>query len=751
MSFSDPNWEIRNAASLCFASLVTKVMGFSNTEHREHAEFWPKRSPTASQFFQKYAAVDIFIAEVLKRYGASAESMHSCSESELLSPILALLCRLRPSCMAGHEHHSATCLRYAKILKNCSTSRQMAIRKFAARAFVSVVPALTWDIWSEELSTNIAEELSSKEVDWNQIHGHILILKEILRVHYSCTKQPEAINKALCRQVGRSIRENIRFNCLQKVLCCPPVLAELLKVCILLARLNEAEDFDMECFEYYGDTALNLWPVFMSDRKINNNIPSISKIKKRLLKLKFTWVFPILSKMNHSNDMCAAYVQETHKMLQCPDYEVRDAVLKCFLANFEIILLPQINRDDGVIVPALCSLYETLRVLWIQEGAFYPRIHMLQTLNMMHGYLSPGKHLMLKDSLVDCYNTSDSKNPALLQELIIYSMQDALYHKTKDAVIFALDMILTYSHPQHPANVRQACVQSLKISGLMNPYNFNSSPPTNPATNIPSHISMDQYMELWCSVLRLLEDEEPDIRMETSSSLQRDMLNKDEKSRERYESIRVEEMQDCILPWLGGALSQHPSFISHLQSWICIPEDCRKRVHQALATKDDATIFKEETANQHTDPLILANLASTYLAQLATGGALSEEQQHGMHTWLGQTMSALEEFIHSCKDFNGIIYQELLPRIYEDVYRLVAALWTASHLTATTIQSQLDKFSTVADESKHIGDQKNLVVVTFAQPAISALMASALEHPHSSTPNSQDNSLFKISTRWQII
>lgn len=746
MSFSDSNWEIRNAASLCFASLVTKVMGFSNTEHRDHAEFWPKRSPTASQFFEKYENVGNFILEVLERCNTCPESEQPWGELELLSPILALLCRLRPTIMDEQEHLSAKFQQYANLLKNYSASRQMGIRKFAARAFVSVVPSSVWNVWSEQLSTTIAKELSSQHVDWNQVHGHTLLLKEILRVYYSFTKQSEDTSKTVCKELGRSIRESIHIESLEKLLCCQPVAAELLQVCILLARLNRLENFDMEMFEYYGGTVLNLmWPVFMDDRTWNDNVPSISAIRKRLSELKFAWVFPVLCQMNDSKSTCAAYTQETHKSLQCPDYEVRDAALKCLLANFETIILPQLKSHDDL-GRDLCSLYATIRASWVHEPAFYPRIRMLQALNMMHRYLwkSHGEHLILRDQLVDFYDADDSKNPALLQEIIIYSMHDALYHKSKGAATFALGMILTYSHPQHPANVRQACLQSMDISGLMNPCDFCPSDSIN-ASDIICHICIDQYMEFWSSVLRLLEDEEPDIRMEASSSLQKYMFNESEITRTKHGAIRVEEIQERILQWLGGALSHYPSFTSHLQSWICIPEECRKHFHQALAGKDDATIFKEEAANQHTDPLILANLASKYLTQMA----LSEEQQDAMHTWLGEVISALEDFMHSYMDLNGVLYQELIVTIYEDVYRLIAALWTASHLAATNIQDQMYKVSHIAHLSQNTG-QQNFVSLMFSQPAISALIACALEHDNS-TRNDHHDSSFKISTRWQLV
>ena len=101
-----PQWDVRNAAMLCFTALLVRVLGFSNVASTG------KRAMTAVEFFTAYPSLLPFLlgqlqgaAESLeKRGGGRGGDGTGSTETEMvdelhpsLSPILTLLARMKPS------------------------------------------------------------------------------------------------------------------------------------------------------------------------------------------------------------------------------------------------------------------------------------------------------------------------------------------------------------------------------------------------------------------------------------------------------------------------------------------------------------------------------------------------------------------------------------------------------------------------------------------------------------------------------
>lgn len=90
LAMGAPEWEVRNAASLCFGALILRTVGFKNLAKGESS----KRAITGAEFFQRYPALHTFLLGQLKE---AAQGLEQGGEDvhPSLSPVLVLLSRLR--------------------------------------------------------------------------------------------------------------------------------------------------------------------------------------------------------------------------------------------------------------------------------------------------------------------------------------------------------------------------------------------------------------------------------------------------------------------------------------------------------------------------------------------------------------------------------------------------------------------------------------------------------------------------------
>ena len=84
--------QVRNAATLSFASLLTKVVGFMNVAHAKSGGC-NRRSVTGDDFFARFPALHPFL---LSELASAATALERGAVHPSLYPILAVLSRLRP-------------------------------------------------------------------------------------------------------------------------------------------------------------------------------------------------------------------------------------------------------------------------------------------------------------------------------------------------------------------------------------------------------------------------------------------------------------------------------------------------------------------------------------------------------------------------------------------------------------------------------------------------------------------------------
>ena len=159
--FKSPHWEVRNGATLAYASLVTKTCGYGNSGAAPVAGGASRRRVTGAEFFRRYPALHPFLLAELTTAADSLEKPGSPVHPSLW-PILAMLSRLRPSepleraiaedvgdLSSGTDRQTEDVEKiasaalspaaFAPVVRRCAVGRPAAIRAAAARALAPLV------------------------------------------------------------------------------------------------------------------------------------------------------------------------------------------------------------------------------------------------------------------------------------------------------------------------------------------------------------------------------------------------------------------------------------------------------------------------------------------------------------------------------------------------------------------------------------------------------------------------------------
>ncbi|RZF37732.1 hypothetical protein LSTR_LSTR003143 [Laodelphax striatellus] len=160
--------EVRNAATLLLAALMTRVFGVPRTKGT--ALSWKNRM-TGRIFFQRYPELYEFLLDEL----GQIEAAYDGTVKPSLYPVLLLLSRLYPSSLEGTDSNLKLDA-FIPAITNCASSPVMKTRLLAARAVVSLV---TPDIFVQHLKYLFAKIFESTKE--NTTHGLLLQVVELLR------------------------------------------------------------------------------------------------------------------------------------------------------------------------------------------------------------------------------------------------------------------------------------------------------------------------------------------------------------------------------------------------------------------------------------------------------------------------------------------------------------------------------------------------------------------------------------------
>ncbi len=636
---SDPSWEIQNAAALCFTSLVSsKVMagGAANVRRVDHIDVWPTRALSADGFLGRYREVDRFMLDVLEQHRAD----------DLLAPVLALLGRLKPERVPSvrpsdvkHTEPSGVdaAVRYTNCLMRHLGSPHIYIRKLAARACVSVVPAISWHDLLVTECCNTSETMTNLDSgDPNPLHGRLCLMVEVFKAMHSLPSHVgdlfSAIAGSFCDAFGDATTlKRIPAGC----------HAELLKVCTLMCRL-EVDFPDERVLACCAKVADVLWDAVMAERSIEEISPPMFDIaRKRIVKLTMTWLLPM--QIDRRPGTLVQYMAWAHRLARHPAYEVREAFLKSLLTTHRTRNILDRSSGGPTVSAAIDRIFDWVRQSWEAEPAFYAQLMMLRVTNA-------AKHGVIGDVTHGRWSKY-AGNPLLLAEIV----RSAAY-----AGGTGVDgLLLETCKPHQIEEVRDATVDALGIIQMRSPNNGGDKATT---------------LDLWAVALTLMMDEEASIRSRAAAIVQR-ALGMGTGCR------RVELVQERVFPWLLQESDCSPAVVEFcLRQIVRSPEESRAALLGCLETRDQHRLFLIEKVNQHEDPLVYPNLAAHAL--LSGDVAIPQEASAAVREWGSACAQSLVDVISlvdaisASLNFGDVL--SLRQRMYEDVHRLRQAAHVAA-------------------------------------------------------------------------
>ena len=188
--------QVRNAATLSFASLLTKVVGFMNVAHAKSGGC-NRRSVTGDDFFARFPALHPFL---LSELASAATALERGAVHPSLYPILAVLSRLRPSRVNMRDNRTLDPAAFIPLVRRCSRGRPLAVRAAAARALAPLVSPekVAATVRATLGALAVRAESSSRgapKVGYNAAHGALLCVEALLA--------PDG-PAAACDDVGRA-------------------------------------------------------------------------------------------------------------------------------------------------------------------------------------------------------------------------------------------------------------------------------------------------------------------------------------------------------------------------------------------------------------------------------------------------------------------------------------------------------------------------------------------------------------------
>lgn len=560
-----------------------------------------------------------------------------------LCPVLIFLSRLKPSSLASEIGDDLDPFLFMPFIRKCSTQCNMRVRILASRALTGLVsneklPAVLINIATELPYSNATEHPS-----FNLIHGILLQLGNLIDIN--------------CRNLSDSAKKDQILIDLIKVLAkcswignprlcpCPVLNTSFLKVLhhmLSIARTCDAA----ESFVAIRNLLLELTTQCL-ELDASCGLPFYDPTTAELREQASTSYLSCFVRVGDEGSSSSDLLETLIRILSDSAYEARLAALK-WLLKYLTSMEP---KNDGLIAKwAKMNLHSKLMGLLASEDHHKCRCYILRIFfawNSMQfkrsgcdsavfvGSMDCKSLLQVWDTLVSVYNSSRhiktretiicclgvSVKP-FVERLTSFVVDDTkpreMWVCLYRCVCFVCDVIKQHSSPSEPGNMRKAAADSMIASGLLEqaeligPFvsGHNRTPSEESSSSFEPKECVNSYgrciLSMWFTCIRLLEDEDDEIRNQLALDLQKCFCS-------RKWNDGVDKVIEMSFDHLSSVFGHWVDYFDWLARWVSDMSTSDGFPEDNLVKR----VFDKEIDNHHEEKLLICQLCCFHMEKLS--------------------------------------------------------------------------------------------------------------------------------------
>ncbi|XP_078616956.1 tRNA (32-2'-O)-methyltransferase regulator THADA-like [Branchiostoma floridae x Branchiostoma japonicum] len=186
LGFGSEVWAIRNASTLLFSILMTRIFGVKRGKD-EHAR---RNCMSGREFFARFPSLHPFLLDQLQ---LAVERIQSCDSSvdlhPSLYPVLIMLAKLYPSPMDGASS-ALNMSAFVPLVQKCAHSTVMKTRAMAAQALLPLIPAAHA---ASTIGTLLKQIKDASRIPQNSVHGILLQAQGLIKTY--CRKDVPGVTQ----------------------------------------------------------------------------------------------------------------------------------------------------------------------------------------------------------------------------------------------------------------------------------------------------------------------------------------------------------------------------------------------------------------------------------------------------------------------------------------------------------------------------------------------------------------------------
>uniref|UniRef100_A0A7N0U8R0 DUF2428 domain-containing protein n=1 Tax=Kalanchoe fedtschenkoi TaxID=63787 RepID=A0A7N0U8R0_KALFE len=355
-------------------------------------------------------------------------------------------------------------------------------------------------------------------------------------------------------------------------------------------------------------------------------------------------------------------------LISDPIYEVRLAALKWlyrFLLAADLKTSELTNGEmepfyrwaQGSIQPTILKLlddekyhkciYYILRILFLWNSLdshiCTETIHLggmgfdsvLKLWNKLTSMYKITRHAKVRDILICCMGVCIKRISSLYTEAVLLNAKQVsderrtcidLTRQTQshECIVYFVKLIRQHSAPSEPATVRRAASESLIASGLLeqaepvSPHVHNMLAPRDAScpdikSDEPANIYAREIMTLWFTGIKLLEDEDLELRQKLAVQIQHVISHKVSKGAVQTGVVptQVEKVIELSFEFLSSVFGHWVEYLDYLlhlvldaANYVALEGDLVRRV------------FDKEIDNHHEEKLLISQICCSHLEKL---------------------------------------------------------------------------------------------------------------------------------------